>query len=319
MTDRASSSSTLPPVSARRRDRDGGVLLIVLGVLAIVLSTVLLASVTFRTRAVLVRDALRRESARDSLLLAVSNAVELLRNDETSIDHPGEPWAQPSSYFPETSPFHADMRSEGERVALATADAPLLAALLRAEPSVREGALPADAVDRYARDILRFRDDWMANHGGEPPPAIGLYADAVPTDAVLFNGLRACATPFGQGGINPNFAPRHRIAAVLETCGAAPDTAAAMADRAARTLDAGQVVSDTRPSSLAALFLGEGVLPTADVANVLSRASGLLATSGPTFRGRFTCRSPALSIEFTYDRQSRRFLRWDEDPAPPDP
>ena len=126
----------LPPP---RPPRAGGVLLLVLCVMAIILSTVFLAAATFRARARLTRDTLRREAVRDELLLCISNAVEVLLADTNAIDHLGEPWAAPLG----APPLRCVLTDENARLPLQTADTNLLAAALAGAPESSAGGSAA--------------------------------------------------------------------------------------------------------------------------------------------------------------------------------
>ena len=289
------------------RNKSGGVLLLVLGIMALVLSTALLAGVTFRARAKLTHDALRRESARDTLLLAVSNAVSLLAADTNGVDFLDEPWARPETFFPAASPFRGILADESARLPLAVADTNLVAAVLR------QGADSAPAqCQRYAEDLLRWRDDWKHDHEDAPPPSFAFYAEAGAANPAFVERLRVCETPYGSGPVNVNTAPRELLEAVLAAAGADEGVAREMAKRAIEARAAGVVVPTVTRKSLSALFLGEGVLASTAEANVLSRAERILGASSDLFRGRFECLAPHVALEFVYDRAEKRFLLWAE-------
>ena len=291
-----------------RNGRSGGVLLLVLGIMALVLSTTLLASVAFRARAKLTHDALRRESARDTLLLAVSNAVFLLASDTNGVDFLDEPWAHPETFFPAESSFRGVLLDENARLPLAAADTNLVAAVLRQGSD----AAPAQCL-RYAEDLLRWRDDWKAEHEDAQPPSFAFYAEAGAANPVFVSRLRIGATPYGCGPVNVNTAPPELLEAVLVAAGADEGVALEMASRAVAARAVGVVVPTVTRTSLSALFLGEGVLASSAEANVLSRAERVFDASSDCFRGRFECVQPHVALEFVYDRGEKRFRHWTEE------
>lgn len=298
------------PTSPDFRNRSGGVLLVVLGTVALVLSMVLLASVTFQARLALARDTMNRESARDTLLLAVSNAVDVLLADTNGVDSLDEAWADPETFFPERSPFRARLRDEGALLPLATADAAVLSAVFRgAQEGLGEGALAGQA-----EALVQWRDDWSQRHDGEAPPSFAFYANALEGRPFLAERLRKCGTAFGRRGVNVNTAEPEVLEAVLIASGASEAGAREMTRTALAVRKSGVVVETVTRKTLAALFLGEGRMPTSEQAKVLSEAGGRLAASSERFRGRFECVKPFVAVEFVYDREAKRFVEWREEP-----
>ena len=286
--------------------RDGGVLVLVLCVMAILLSTVFLAAATFRARLRLARDTLRREAVRDELLLAVSNAVEILLTDTNSIDHLGEPWAAPLA----TPPLRCLLSDENALIPLQMADTNLLAAVLEGEA----GTEPPSVV---AARLVAWRDSWRAGHQGEYPPAFDFWATALSGGAgaespsVMTARLRAVASPYAAGPVNLNTASPDVVAAVLRACGADAAMAGAMAGNLAATRASGAVAGAILRRTLATLLLG-GRPPSEEESRILDAASPLFGTSTSLFHGYFSCPRPAVSIEFVYDRANGRFLLWEE-------
>ena len=290
----------------RSARRTGGVLVLVLCTMALLLSTVFLAAATFRARLRLTRDTLRRETVRDELLLAVSNAVEILLADTNAIDHLGEPWAASLA----NPPLRCLLSDENALISLQLADTNLLAAALDGSgASLRgSGAEPPSVV---AARLISWRDNWRSNHNGEYPPAFGFWAAAIGDNPAVAAHLKAVASPYAAGPVNLNTASPEVVAAVLRACGAEPATAAAMAANLAATRASGAVAGAIRRRTLATLLLG-GRPPSEEEARILDAAAPLLGTSTSLFRGHFSCPRPAVSIEFVYDRADGRFLLWDE-------
>ena len=292
--------------------RAGGVLLLVLCVMAVVLSTTLLAASVFRSRLRLTRDTLRREAARDRLLLCVSNAVDTLLADTNGVDHVGEAWSADFG----TPPLRCVLSDEGGLLPLRVAATNVLAEALSAVPSLT-GHSAAEPPAVVATRLASWRDRWRADHQDAAPPAFGFYADALAT----FGGpgaesgaaaLRALATPYGDGPVNLNTAPAAVVEALLRASGAAPDIAEAMSARLVAARAAGGVAADAGPRTLRRLLLGEGRVATDAEAAVLASVSPHFGASSHLFRGRFECASPAVALEFVYDREAHRFLLWDE-------
>ena len=293
--------------------RSGGVLLVVLGTMALVLSLVVTATVVFQSRLALANKSLRRESARDTLLLAVSNAVDVLLADTNGVDSLDEAWADPETFFPGTSPFRARLSDEGARIPLATADASMLAALL---DGVRDEGeeLSEEAIRGRAEELVRWRDGWKQEHSGEAPPAFAFYANALAGPPALAECLRRGGTAFGDGPVNVNTAAPEVLEAVLASAGASRPLAHEMVRNAQAARERGAVVETVTRRTLSALFLGEGAMPTSQQAEVLSRAGEMLGVSSELFRGRFECVKPFVAVEFVYDREGKRFVEWREEP-----
>ena len=276
--------------------------MLVICVMTVVLSTVLLAAATFRARVRLTYDTLRRETARDELLLCVSNAVEILLADTNAVDHLGESWAFPLG----APPLRCLLTDENARLPLQTADTNLLAEAL--------GGVAVPSARVLASSLAAWRDGWRADHE-ETPPAFGFYAAALGDSEAAADAaarLRILASPYASGPINLNTAAPDVVAAVLRASGAAPDMAAAMAATLAATRDSGAVAGAVHRRALAALLLGPGRVPTEEETRVLMAAEHLFGVSTSLFRGRFSCPNPAVAIEFVYDRSEHRFLLWDE-------
>ncbi len=291
--------------------RKGGVLLLVLAVMSVVLSVALLAAATFHGRAALARDSLRREEARDTLLAAISNAVETVLADTNGVDHLAERWAVPDAFFPPDSPFRGELEDESARISLATADATLLEAVLARADVDPDGGTPGER-RRYAERLVALRDAWKADHGGEPPPSLAFYAEWGASFPNWVKRMRTFTTPHKTGAVNVNTASQDVLRAVLTAAGAEADVADSMAWRAVHARNGGAVVGTVTRKTLAALFLGEGTLPTEQEGNVLARAERMLGVSSPLFRGRFRCERPRVAVEFVYDRSERAFRAWDE-------
>ena len=295
------------------RARSGGVLLVVLGTMALVLSLVVTATVVFQSRLALANKSLRRESARDTLLMAVSNAVDVLLADTNGVDSLDETWADSETFFPGASPFRAKISDEGARIPLATADASMLAALLG---DVRdEGVeLSEEAIRGHAEALVQWRDGWKQEHSGEAPPSFAFYANALVGPPALAECLRRGGTAFGGGPVNVNTAAPEVLEAVLEAAGASKPLAREMVRNALAARERGAVVGTVTRRTLSALFLGEGAMPTSQQAEVLSQAGGMLGVSSGLFRGRFACANPVVEVEFVYDREAKRFVSWREGP-----
>ncbi len=306
-----------PPLSEGGRTcnwrRSGGVLLVVLGTMALVLSLVVTATVVFQSRLALANKSLRRESARDTLLLAVSNAVDVLLADTNGVDSLDEAWADSETFFPGASPFSARISDEGARIPLATADASMLEALLG---GVRdEGVeLSEEAIRGHAAALVQWRDGWKQEHGGEAPPSFAFYANAIAGPPALAECLRRGGTAFGGGPVNVNTAAPEVLEAILEAAGASRPLAREMVRNALAARERGAVVGTVTRRTLTALFLGERAMPTSQQAEVLSRAGGMLGVSSGLFRGRFACANPVVEVEFVYDREAKRFVAWREEP-----
>lgn len=293
------------------KSRSGGVLLLVLAVMAIVLSVVLLAAATFHGRATLARDSLSREEARDTLLTAVSNAVDLLLSDTNGVDHLAEKWADSDAFFPTVSPYRGELEDESARISLATADAALLEAVLTRTDIDLDGGTPGER-KRYAETIVASRDAWMAEHDGAPPPSFAFYAEWGAMFPNWVTRMREFATPCRTAAVNVNTAPQDVLRAVLMAAGAEADAADAMAWRAIQARSGGVTVGTVTRQTLSTLFLGEGTLPTEQEGNMLARAERMLGASSTLFRGWFRCARPAVSVRFVYDREARAFRAWSE-------
>ena len=309
-----SASVAVPPP----RRRAGATLLLVLGIVALALSTLVLAATTFHARLRLTRDTLRREEARDGLLACVSNAVALLLADTNGVDHLGESWAAPLA----EPPLRAGLEDESARIPLAVAGTNLLAELLSPELAGDASGpfRPGDAgegTSPLAASLAAWRDQWRSEHRGEDPPSLGFYLDALgPAGPAQAASLAALATPHGSGPVNLNTASPAVVALLLRACGAAPPLADEMAGRLAAARASGAVAVSPGRRTLAAFLIGPGRPPTDAEAAVLASAEPLFGTSSDLFRGRFECPAPAVSFTFVYDRSARRFLLWDESPAP---
>ena len=282
--------------------------------MAIVLSTTFLAAAVFRSRFQLTRDTLRREAARDRLLLCVSNAVETLLADTNGVDHAREPWA---ADFAEP-PFRCRLQDESARLPLATADTNLFAAALSSVPSSPGGGSGAESPVVVAARLAAWRESWCAAHQGESPPAFGFYADALASfgAAGVVDALRVVATPYGTGPVNLNTISTEVMEIMLLGCGAPTDMAGAMTANLVAVRESGAVAADAGPRALRRLLLGGGRPATDAEAEILDAAAPLLGASSHLFRGRFECATPAVAVEFVFDREAKRFLLWDESPPP---
>lgn len=312
------------PRQEERMGRSGGVLLLVLGIVSLVLSTVVLATATFRARLRLTHDALRREETRDGLLVCVSNAIALLLADDNGVDHLGESWAAPLA----SPPLRGMLLDESARIPLATADTNLLAQLLGTDSpivgtdsSVFDSRVPSRVYAASSQALVDWRSRWTSDHGGEAPPSLAFYLDALAAGdrlmhSALGDRLSAFGTPFGVGPVNLNTASPAVVAAVLRASGATADLADEMAAHLVDARASGAIAAASGRRTLAALLVGPGRPPTAAEAAVLAAAEPHFGCSSDLFRGRFESLSPAVALEFVYDRAARRFLLWDEGPVP---
>lgn len=292
----------------RMNRRSGGVLLLVLGVMTLVLSTVLLAAATMRSRIRATRDALAREKARDVLLYAISNAVDVLSADTNGVDYAGEEWSLSETFFDPKSPYRARLLDTGAFVSLASVETNLLSSVLAGA----DERMTPEQTFLYASDLLRWREEWREAHEGEAPPSFAFYADAGAASPACVERLRAWGTPWGEEKMNVNTISPELLKAVLCSCGASESLAREMVDRAEGARAGGLVLEAVTRASLARLFLGEGVLATVAEARVFARAERLLGVRGNRFWGRVECLSPRVAIEFVYDREAKRFVAWRE-------
>ena len=304
----------------RRAGREGASLVLVICATAVLLTLSLGAAALAADRARRAGDALARAELRDAARSALARAAWALCADTNGVDHLGEDWAVASAEAAAAlerggDGVFATVSDECGRLGFPECGEPALAALV-AETT---GADAATARGRAQAAFLwkKERDAAAASLSGATNAVLAAEEELLAVPAGEPDGFRP-ALPFlsvhAGAKLNANTAPRETVVAAILGAGGTRGGAEGVWTRLAMSRARGDVFEAATPDEALKLLRGEGDEPTPEELDALRRLQPRLCVASDRFRLSAVARRGPVSVraECTWDRASRRILRWVE-------
>ncbi len=286
-----------PPATASRRG--GAILVLALFGVGLLLSLVLTAATTVRLRWIRVEDLLRRQEARDAARSAFAEALHVLADHPSDVQHLGEPWADPQA-----TPG-VRFTDESARLHLPSASTAELQALL---------ALAGGLAPQRAMPLAEAIHGWRAARA-EPPRAVEALREVPGMDAATYARIAPHLTVFGSGRVNLNTVEPLVFDVLLLGHNLPGEVRHALRQGLRSARGAGVVLTRLDPESLAGFLLGPRTIPTPALVRALSALAPRVGLQSEYLAATATGRPPAgdlpaHAVEAVVRRSDLRVVRW---------